>query len=108
MKKSLIGMLALGLVIGGTAVGLGMKTFANEKEVYANSFGNNLAPAASNVNQNSYTYHNNQFETLDGNYPNNQNTDQYNTSNDNYYRHHNNYPSECCTNVSSGNYDNIN
>ena len=63
MKKSLIGTLALGLVIG--VVALGVKAFANEKEVATQSFTTNVNPVVSNIDQNSSAQGESQFiETI--------------------------------------------
>ena len=62
MKKSLIGTLALGLVIGVGA--LGVKAFANEKEVATQSFTTNVNPVVSNIDQNSSAQGESQFKVL--------------------------------------------
>mgnify|MGYP003521701437 FL=1 len=62
MKKSLIGTLALGLVIG--VVALGVKAFANEKEVATQSFTTNVNPVVSNIDQNSSAQGESQFKVL--------------------------------------------
>ncbi|EQK44036.1 hypothetical protein C672_0564 [[Clostridium] bifermentans ATCC 638] len=99
MKKSLVGALALGLVIGAGT--MGVTIFANEKDVATQTFSNGVTPAVSNVDQNDFNQVNTQFkelsqetnqiEKLDGTQYKNSNSD----SNSNYRN--------CC---SYGNYGN--
>lgn len=95
MKKSLIGALALGLVIGAGA--MGVTTFANEKVVATQAFTNNANPVVSNIDQNSSIQGDSQFKVL------NQKTSQFEKLDDSEYRNSNTNYRNCCSYMNYGN-----
>ena len=89
MKRSLIGVLALGLVMGAGA--MGVTAFANEKEVAIQAFTNNENPVVSNVDQSSSTQGDAQFKVL------NQETNKFEKLDDSEYRNSNSNYRNCCS-----------
>ena len=101
MKKSLIGILSLGLVIGVGTVGV--KSFANEREVGTQSFTSNVNSVTSNIEQNAYNKGEVSFKVL------NQETNKFETLDDNNYSNNNaNYGQGCCEYMSNGSYKDTN
>ena len=98
MKKSLIGTLALGLVIGVGA--LGVKAFTNEKEVATQSFTTNVNPVVSNIDQNSSAQGESQFKVL------NKETNKFEKLDDSEYRNYN--ARQSCPHINYGSYGDIN
>ena len=101
MKKSLIGILSLGLVIGVGTVGV--KSFANEKEVATQSFTNSVNPVVSNIDQKSSNQSEASFKVL------NQETNEFETLDSNDYNNYNtNYGQGCCSYMNNGSYGDTN
>lgn len=100
MKKSLIGTLAIGLIIGGA---LTVNSFANEKQAETQVFTNTANPVVTTTNQQDLPQAENQFRVL------NQETNQFEQLDDSSYRNYNNngYAS-CCQYNNNGMYGNIN
>lgn len=92
MKKSLIGALALGLVIGAGT--MGATSFASEKE-----YSNNVNPAVSYTEQSNITQGDSEFKVL------NQESNKLEKTDDSQYRNSNSNYRNCC---SYSNYENGN
>ena len=92
MKKSLIGALALGLVIGAGT--MGATSFASEKE-----YSNNVNPAVSYTEQSNITQGDSEFKVL------NQESNKFEKTDDSQYRNSNPNYRNCCpySNYENGN-----
>ncbi|KGJ50729.1 MULTISPECIES: hypothetical protein [Paraclostridium] len=100
MKKSLIGSLALGLVIGAGV--MGATSFANEKEASVKAFSNNENQIVSTIDQNSSTQGDAQFKVL------NQETKQFEKVDDSEYRNSNPNYGQGCPHMNYGSFGNEN
>lgn len=92
MKKSLIGVLALGLVIGAGT--MGATSFASEKE-----YSNNVNPGVAYTDQSNLTQGDSEFKVL------NQESNKLEKTDDSQYRNSNSNYRNCCpySNYENGN-----
>lgn len=97
MKKSLIGTLALGLIIGAGA--LTVKSFADENQFTTK---NSINQIESTANQSNFTQGGTEFKVL------NQETNQFETLDDSNYRNSNPNYGQGCPHMDYGNFGNGN
>ena len=103
MKKSLIGTLALGLIIGIENNILGakvVKSFANERTVDTQLFVNKTNPVVSTTDNQSSYQQDAGFKVL------NQETNQFEQIDDSNYRNSNPNYGQCCSYMNYGNFGN--
>ena len=98
MKKSLIGTLGLGLIIGTGA--LTVKSFANERTVDTQLFVNKTNPVVSTTDNQSSYQQDAGFKVL------NQETNQFEQIDDSNYRNSNPNYGQCCPYMNYGNFGN--
>ena len=98
MKKSLIGTLALGLIIGTGA--LTVKSFVNERTVDTQLFVNKTNPVVSTTDNQSSYQQDAGFKVL------NQETNQFEQIDDSNYRNSNPNYGQCCPYMNYGNFGN--